>query len=85
MFAFGVIAIIAALVLAVVIPKPEDYQLRVFAVLAGLGGASFTNAFAGLLEIETKWLKAGGPLAVFVFIVWVVLGGSPSDISGHGH
>jgi hypothetical protein len=83
-FACGVVAIIAALVILILIPKPEQAQLRMFSVLAGLGGASFTSGFTGLLEIETKWLKAGGPLAVFVFIVWVVLGISPSDIIGHG-
>jgi hypothetical protein len=82
-FACGVVAIVVALVIAIVIPKPEEHQVRIFAVLAGLGGASFTSGFTGLLEIETKWLKAGGPLAVFVFIVLVVLGGSPSGISGN--
>jgi hypothetical protein len=83
-FACGVVAIVAALVIALVIPKPEQHQVRIFAVLAGLGGASFTSGFTGLLEIETKWLRAGGPLAVLVFIVWVVLGVSPSGILGHG-
>jgi hypothetical protein len=83
-FACGVLAIIAALAIAIFIPRPEPSQLRMFAVLAGLGGASFTNGFTGLLEIETKWLKAGGPLAVFVFIIWVILGGAPSDIIEHG-
>jgi hypothetical protein len=83
-FACGVVAIAAALVIAILIPRPEQSQLRMFAVLAGLGGASFTSGFTGLLEIETKWLKAGGPLAVFVFIIWVVLGGGPAEIFEHG-
>jgi hypothetical protein len=68
-FACGVVAIVAALVILILIPKPEQPQLRIFSVLAGLGGASFTSGFTGLPEIETKWLKAGGPLAVFVFII----------------
>ena len=62
MFACGVVAIVAALVIAIVIKQPAQHQVRMFAVLAGLGGASFTNGFAGLVEIETKWLKAGGRL-----------------------
>jgi hypothetical protein len=83
-FACGVVAIVIALAIAILIPNPQPHQVRIFAVTAGLGGASFTSGFTGLLEIDTKWLKAGGPLAVFVFIVWVVLGGSPSGIiPGH--
>ena len=81
-FACGIVAIVAALAIAIIIPKPEQPLLRMFAVLAGLGGASFTSGFTGLLEIDTKWLKAGGPLAVFVFIIWVILGGAPSEIYG---
>ena len=74
-FACGIVAIFGALVMAIVIPRPEQTELRMLAVIFGLGGASFTSGFAGLLEIETKWLKAGGPLAVFIFIVWIILGG----------
>ncbi len=47
----------------------------------GLGGASFTTGLTGMLEIKTKWLTAGGPLAVLVFIVYFV-GGFPLFGSG---
>ena len=83
-FAFGVAAIVVATVMAVVIPRPEPHQVRIFAVMTGLGGAGFMNVLTGGLEIEIKWVKAGGPPAVFVFIVWFFGAGAPTGILGHG-
>lgn len=68
----GAAALLISLVLAFIYDDPKPFQKAVFAVFIGLGGASFTTGMAGLLEIRTKWLTAGGPLAVFIFIVWVV-------------
>lgn len=68
----GAAALLISLVLAFIYDDPKPFQKAVFAVFIGLGGASFTTGMTGLLEIRTKWLTAGGPLAVFVFIVGVV-------------
>jgi hypothetical protein len=72
-FICGAVALVLGLVIAIAIPRPEPFQLKIFAVILGLGGASFTSGLTGLLEIKTKWLNAGGPLAVLVFIVYIVL------------
>jgi hypothetical protein len=81
-FAFGVLAIVTALAIAIEIPRPEPYQQKMFAVFAALGAASVCSGFTGMLEIETRWLKAGGSLGVFVLVIWVILGGAP-EIFGH--
>ena len=79
-FACGIVAIVAALAIAIFIPKPEQPLLRMFAVLAGLGGASFTSGFTGLLEIDTKWLKAGERNGQFSERPWLSsLGAQPPE------
>jgi hypothetical protein len=82
-FACGGAALAVGLAIAIFIPRPEPFQLKMFAVTAGMGGASFGSGLTGLLEIKTRWLTAGGPLAVFVFIVWVLAGDS-IGFTNHG-
>lgn len=67
-FAFGIIAVIIGLALAVFIPDPSPFQKAVFTVVIGLGGAGFATAISGFLEVNSKWVTAGGSLGVFVFI-----------------
>jgi hypothetical protein len=80
-FTCGLVAMVIGMTIAIFIPRPEPFQLRIFSVFMGLGAASFTTGLTGLLEIKTKWLTAGGPLAVLVFIVYFVGGLSLSGSS----
>jgi len=43
-----------------------------------MGGAAFSSAFTGFIQVNAKWVKAGGPMGVFVFIclfIWKSAGG----------
>jgi hypothetical protein len=42
------------------------------AIFAGLGAAGIASAFTGFVEIESRWVRAGGPLGVFVFVCFYV-------------
>jgi hypothetical protein len=69
----GLVTLAGALVFALVVPSPTDFQTKVFAVDIGLGAAAITPLIGGVLTIRTKWLAAGGPLAVFAFATYVIL------------
>jgi choline-glycine betaine transporter len=76
-FGFGATALIAALGIALLIPEPLPFQVRIIAVITAIGGACLTRGISGSLEIKTKWVNAGGPLAVFVLVLFTVLGKMP--------
>jgi hypothetical protein len=69
---FGIVALIACVVLAIVFPKPTAFQYLVFRVTLALAGAGISGGLTGFLEIKSKagaWsLAAGGGLAVFLLI-----------------
>ena len=71
-FAFGVVFITAMLVLAVAFPKPTVFQFQVFRVVLGLAAAGVVATLPGSIEVTaSKWLKAGGALAVFTIVLYL--------------
>jgi hypothetical protein len=74
----GLVTLAGAVVFALVVPCPKPFQTHVFAVITGVGAAAITPLINGVLTIRTKWLTAGGPLAVFVFATYVILQALPA-------
>lgn len=72
-FYIGCGGLIGALLLAIAFPRPTEFQLVTFAIFIGLSSAGIATGLSGMLDIQTTWVKAGGPLAVFVFVTWSVL------------
>jgi len=71
-FNIGLFGLVLGLVLALVFPVPSSFQAAVFTIIIGLSGAFLTSGVAGFLEIDSKWVKAGGPLGVMVFLCFFV-------------
>lgn len=70
-FAFGVIFVIALLVLAIEFPKPEPFQYQVFKIVLALAAAGVAAMIPGFIEVDIpNWVKAGGALAVFVLVMY---------------
>jgi hypothetical protein len=72
-FSFGVIFLIALLVIAIVIPNPTAAQYKVFRIVLSIAAAGAAAMVPGFLNIEfnptTGFLvRAGGALAVFVIV-----------------
>jgi hypothetical protein len=71
-FRFGIIALLGGIVLVLFIPEPSEFQQKVFAALVGLAGACISSSLTGFLEISSRWIKAGGAIAVFVFLCFFI-------------
>jgi hypothetical protein len=67
-FLFGVFAVLLGLIIALVNPDPKPFPRVVTTVLIGLGGAGIASGITGFLEVQSKWVRAGGPLGVLVFL-----------------
>ena len=53
-------------VAVVVVPQPTPFQYTVFRTMLALATARFT--LPGFVVVRSKWLRAGGPVAVFVIV-----------------
>lgn len=71
-FNIGLVGIVLGLVLALIFPTPSGFQVNVFTVVLSLSGACMASAITGFLEIDSKWVKAGGPLGVLVFLCFFI-------------
>lgn len=72
-FIFGVLFIVAMLVLAIKFPKPTIFQYNIFRVVFALAGAGVAAMTPGFINLEASpsvglLIRAGGALAVFVII-----------------
>lgn len=68
-FIFGVIFIIALIILAIAFPQPTSFQYTVFRIVLALAAAGAAAMFPGFIEVAVPgWLRAGGALAVFVIV-----------------
>jgi hypothetical protein len=77
-FIFGVFAIIAGLVISLILQDPRPFPRTITTVFIALGGACLASGIAGFLEIESKWVRAGGPLGVLVFLCFFISQSSDS-------
>ena len=67
------------LVISLVQPDPLPFPKVMITVFIGLGGAAIASGITGFLEVESRWVKAGGPLGVLVFLcvfIWQAVGSS---------
>lgn len=68
-FTFGVVFVIALLVIAFFQPQPSSFQYSIFRTVVALAGAGAVAVFPGFIEVKLgNWLRAGGALAVFVVL-----------------
>ena len=68
-FGFGVVFIIVLLLIAIRFPEPRPFQYEVFKVVLALAAAGVAAMIPGFLHFEiSKWLRAGGALAVFAIV-----------------
>jgi hypothetical protein len=71
-FLAGMALICILLVIFVFIPDPSSSQLAAFRIFIALAGAAFAAAIPGFIEVQlgrrTKYVRAGGALAVLVLL-----------------
>jgi len=68
-FVFGVMFIVAMLILAVWIPTPTPQQYETFKIVLALAVAGVAGFIPGFLEVNIpKVVRAGGAIGVFVLI-----------------
>ncbi len=78
-FGFGVIFVVVLLILAVKFPNPTPFQYTVFRIVLALAAGGVAAMIPGFLTLEvSKWLRAGGALAVFVVVYFY----SPAGLTG---
>jgi hypothetical protein len=71
-FVFGIFAVLAGLTIALVNQNPPSFPRVIITVFIGLGGASIASGITGFLEIQSRWVRAGGPLGVLVFLCFFI-------------
>lgn len=68
-FFFGVVFIVAMLVIAVAFPEPTSFQYVVFRIVLALAASGVAAFVPGFLQVDVgKSVRAGGAIAVFVII-----------------
>ena len=78
-FVFGVVFVIVLLLLAIKFPNPTPFQYTVFRIVLALAAGGVAAMIPGFLTITvSKWLRAGGALAVFAVVYFY----SPAGLTG---
>jgi hypothetical protein len=68
-FTFGIIFIVAMIIMSIVFPHPTAFQYTVFRIILALATAGIASMIPGFLELAVPgWLRAGGALAVFIVV-----------------
>ena len=68
-FTFGVVFVLALLLLAFLIKEPTPFQYTTFRVVLALAAAGVAAMIPGFIHVSVAdWLRAGGALAVFVVV-----------------
>lgn len=72
-FLFGVIFLLALLIIAILIESPSDSQQRIFRAILALAAGGIGAVIPGLLNIKMESgkhfsLRAAGALALFVIV-----------------
>ena len=68
-FLFGVIFVIGLLTLAIFFPSPTAFQYTIFRTVLALAAAGVAAMIPGFISLAiSKWLRAGGALAVFAAV-----------------
>lgn len=81
-FAFGVVFVVAILIIAFFRPNPTPFEYTVFRIIIALAAAGVGAILPGFLDISFKnWLRAGGALALFV-VVYFFAPAAPTVLEG---
>jgi hypothetical protein len=80
-FIIGCGFLLISLLLAIFIPRPEPFQVSIFAVFVSVAASCVMHGVAGMLNIQTRWITAGGPVAIFILTLFLVLHVSVPDRS----
>jgi hypothetical protein len=68
-YTFGVAFLLIMLAIAIFLPKPSRFQFFVFRVVLALAAAGTAAMIPGFLQVQvSKFLRAGGALAVFALV-----------------
>lgn len=68
-FVFGVVFVIVLLTVAVFFPNPTAFQYTIFRSVLSLAAAGVAAMIPGFISLSvSKWLRAGGALAVFAVV-----------------
>jgi hypothetical protein len=68
-FLFGVVFVVALLILAILFPNPTAFQYTIFRGIFSLASAGVAAMIPGFITLViSKWLRAGGALAVFAIV-----------------
>lgn len=71
-FAFGVMFLIAMLVIAILIPRPTGHQMLIFRIVASIAVAGIGAVVPGFLIVNIPpYVRAGGSLALFVMVYMI--------------
>ena len=68
-FLFGIFAVLLGLTIALVNQNPPPFPRVIITVFISLGGAAIASGITGFLEVESRWVKAGGPLGIPIRLV----------------
>ena len=67
----GVVFMLIGLVVAMAFPNPTVFQIFVFRVFVALSGGAFAAYIPGMLDIDLKWVRGSGAIAVFLILYLV--------------
>ena len=68
-FLFGVLFVVVLLSLAIRFPNPTAFQYTIFRSVLALAAAGVAAMIPGFIALSfSKWLRAGGALAVFAVV-----------------
>lgn len=67
-FLWGVGFLLLLVIMALFIKEPSLWQYTLFRIILALSAAGFTNYIEGMLNVKWKFIRAAGPLAVFIIV-----------------
>lgn len=67
----GVGFMLIGLVVAMAFPNPTVFQIFVFRVFVALSGGAFAAYIPGMLDVDLKWVRGSGAIAVFLILYLV--------------
>lgn len=67
-FLWGVGGVVLLVIIALFVKEPTLWQYTLFRIVLALSAAGFTNYLEGMLNIKWKFIRATGPVAVFVIV-----------------
>lgn len=83
-FVFGIVFVIVLLTLAIFFPNPTAFQYTIFRTVLALAAAGVAAMIPGFISLSiSKWIRAGGALAVFVVVYFYSPAAMVSSTSSH--